>query len=195
LKNKTEGPLPTSTPAWRGWFSRTNITRIVALLVVIGLSVYIYSIRDQADALAKYGYFGIFLLAFLSYATVLLPAPGIAIVFTMGSVFPPFWVAIAAGAGAALGEVSGYLAGFSGQAVFERADIYERLMIFMRRRGAWAILLLSAIPNPFFDIAGAIAGILRMPLGRFVFWCWIGETIKMLFFAYTGSGLINLFGG
>lgn len=167
------------------------VLRLLALLAVIGISVFIFSIRDEAEKLAIYGYPGIFLLSFLSYATVLLPAPGVAVVFTMASIFPPYGVALAAGAGAALGEISGYLAGYSGQAVIERADVYKRLDSWMGKNGPLTVLLLSAIPNPFFDLAGVAAGALKMPLGRFLFYAWIGETLKMFFFAYTGSSIID----
>jgi uncharacterized membrane protein YdjX (TVP38/TMEM64 family) len=172
---------------------RLTLARIFALLAVIASSIYIYSIRDNVEQLAIYGYPGIFLLSFLAYATVLLPAPGIALVFTMGAVFNPIGVGLAAGAGAALGEISGYLAGFSGQAVIERADIYERLTNWMTRNGSLTVLVLSAIPNPFFDIAGVVAGALKMPLVKFFFWCLIGETIKMMFFAFAGSASLDAF--
>ena len=171
-----------------------TIGRILALVFVIAISVYIFSIRDKAEQLSAYGYPGIFLLSLLAYATVLLPAPGVAVVFTMGAVFNPFGVALAAGAGAALGEMSGYLAGFSGQAAIERADIYIRLSQWMRRNGPLTILILSAIPNPFFDLAGVAAGVLKIPLRKFLFYCWIGETLKMTLFAFAGSfSLENLF--
>jgi uncharacterized membrane protein YdjX (TVP38/TMEM64 family) len=164
-----------------------TIGRILALVFVIAISVYIFSIRDKAEQLSAYGYPGIFLLSLLAYATVLLPAPGVAVVFTMGAVFNPFGVALAAGAGAALGEMSGYLAGFSGQSVIERANIYNRLSQWMRRNGPLTVLILSAIPNPFFDLAGVAAGVLKMPLRQFLFYCWIGETLKMTLFAFAGS--------
>ena len=128
------------------------------------------------------------------YITVLLPAPGIAVVFAMGGVFNPIGVGLAAGAGGALGELSGYLAGFSGQAVIERADIYDRMVQWMQRNGDWTILLLAAMPNPFFDITGIAAGALKMPVWRFLFWCWLGVTTKMTIFAYLGSAsLAQLF--
>ena len=62
---------------------RRNLLRILALLVVIAISIYIFSIRDQAQELAKYGYPGIFLLSILANATVLLPAPGVVFVFQL----------------------------------------------------------------------------------------------------------------
>ena len=166
---------------------RLTLAKILALFVVIALSVFVFSIRDQAEQLAIYGYPGIFVLSFLAYATVLLPAPGVAVVFTMGSVFNPIGVAIAAGTGAALGELTGYLAGFSGQAVVERVEIYERLTSWMKKNGSLTILVLAAIPNPFFDLAGVAAGSLKMHVVRFFIWCWIGEVIKMAIFAFAGA--------
>jgi uncharacterized membrane protein YdjX (TVP38/TMEM64 family) len=171
---------------------RLTLARILALFVVIGLSIFVFSIRDQAEQLAIYGYPGIFILSFLAYATVLLPAPGVAVVFTMGSVFNPIGVAIAAGTGAALGELSGYLAGFSGQAVVERVEIYDRLTSWMKRYGSLTILVLAAIPNPFFDLAGVAAGSLKMHVVRFFIWCWAGEVIKMAIFAFAGAKYLDI---
>lgn len=160
-------------------------------MAVIVITIYVYTLRDRADQLEIYGYPGIFILSFLSYATVLLPAPGVAIVFTMGAVFNPIGVGIAAGAGAALGELSGYLAGFSGQAVIERATVYEHFTSWMRRNGSLTILVLAALPNPLFDLAGVAAGALKMPVLKFFFWCLIGETIKMTIFALAGSNILE----
>lgn len=162
-------------------------------MAVIVITIYVYTLRDRADQLEIYGYPGIFILSFLAYATVLLPAPGVAVVFTMGTVFNPIAVGIAAGAGAALGELTGYLAGFSSQAVIEHAKVYDFLIRWMRRNGPLTILILSAIPNPFFDLAGVAAGALKMPVVKFFFWCLIGETIKMTIFALAGMNLIEYF--
>lgn len=161
---------------------------------MIAISVYVYSIRDQAPELAKYGYPGIFLLSILANATVLLPAPGVLFVFAMGAIFNPFWVAIASGLGASIGELSGYMAGFSGQALVERADIYHRLQTWMENNqflSYIAILLLAFIPNPLFDLAGISAGTLKMPVIRFLFFCAIGKILKMLLFAYAGASAVD----
>ncbi|MGB7095307.1 MAG: VTT domain-containing protein [Anaerolineales bacterium] len=171
---------------------RTTLARIMALFVVIGLSIFIFTLRDQAEQLAIYGYPGIFVLSFMAYATVLLPAPGVAVVFTMGSIFNPLGVALAAGTGAALGELSGYLAGFSGQAVVERVEVYERLTRWMKKNGSLTIFLLAAIPNPFFDLAGVAAGSLKMPVVRFFIFCWMGEVVKMGIFAFAGASALNI---
>jgi len=166
---------------------RTNLLRVISLLAVIAITVYIYNIRDHVQDFEQFGYAGIFLIALMANATVLLPAPGVAIIYAMGAVFNPLWVGLAAGTGGALGELSGYLAGFSGQAVVERTDIYYRFKPWVDKYGGWAILVLSAIPNPFFDVAGIAAGIAKMPLRTFLLFTWVGQIIKMSMFAFAGQ--------
>lgn len=165
----------------------TIALRIVVLALVIAVTVYVYSIRDQAEELARYGLPGVFLLSVLSNSTIVLPAPGLLFVFAAGGLLQPIGVAIAAGAGAIIGELTGYLAGFSGRAVVERTKVYERLEQLTQRYGGWAILVLAAVPNPFFDLAGVAAGVLRMPLATFLIWGFVGKSLKMLAIAYAGA--------
>ena len=180
-----KGPTSLDPPKKKNhWLT---ISRILAIVAVITLTIFIYSVRDKAEGLAVYGYPGIFIISFMTNATVLLPAPGIAVVFAMGAIFNPIFIALAAGAGGALGEISGYLAGFSGQAIVEKTKIYDRFQGWIEKNGFLAILILSAIPNPFFDIAGVTAGILKMPMPRFLLSVWIGVTFKMFLFAWVGS--------
>ena len=60
-------------------------------------------------------------------------------------------------------------------------------------------MALALIPNPLFDVAGAAAGALKMPVLEFLLWAFIGKTIKMLLFAYAGATsmdwLLRLLGG
>jgi len=169
------------------------ILRILAIVAVIGITVYIYGIRDRVEDFAAYGYPGIFIIAMLANATVFLPAPGVAVVFAMGSIFNPIGVALAAGSGGAIGELSGYLAGFSGQAVVENTKIYDRVSPWVQKYGVWAILVLAAIPNPFFDLAGIAAGVANIPVWKFLLFCWIGQLIKMAMFAFAGAYSIDWF--
>ena len=165
--------------------------RILALLVVVGITVLIYVLRDHVQQFEAYGYPGIFLVTLLANATVILPAPGVAVVFAMGAVFNPFGVALAASLGGALGELTGYLAGFSGQAVVERAAVYQRISGWVKKYGQFAILIMAAIPNPFFDLAGIAAGMLKMPVWKFLLFCWLGQVVKMSLFALAGHYSIN----
>jgi len=158
----------------------------------VALTFFIYSIRERVEQFAAFGYPGIFLIALLANATILLPAPGVAVIYAMGAIFNPLGVGLAAGTGGTIGELSGYLAGFSGQAVVERSDVYSRIKPWVDKYGGWAILVLSAIPNPFFDVAGIAAGIAKMPLRTFLVFTWAGQLIKMTLFAVAGHYSIAL---
>ncbi len=166
---------------------RAAFLRLLPLILLAGISVIIYLMRGQAARLTAYGYPGIFLIAFLTNATVIVPVPGMAFVFAATSVLSPWGVMLAAASGAALGELSGYLGGLSGQGIVEDTRMYQRIAPYIRRYGAWGIFTLAAIPNPFFDLAGIAAGISRMPLGRFLLSCWLGQMVKMGLTAHLGS--------
>ena len=168
-----------------------NIQRILALLIVISISIIVLKFSNEIEKFSAFGYPGIFLVTLLSNATIFFPAPGVAVVFGMGSILNPYLVALAASLGGTIGETSGYLAGFSSQAIIDRMDIYQKVEPFVRKYGGFAVLLLAAIPNPFFDLAGIAAGGLKMPVGRFLFFCWIGQLIKMTCFAFAGYYSLN----
>jgi len=185
---------PTQENGNRGRFSKRtlNIIRVIVLVVVIAITIILVINRDELQGLQAYGYPGIFLFSILANATILIPVPGVIFTSAMGAVFNPLWVSMAAGTGAAIGELSGYLAGFSGQAVVEDSKRYDRLVGWMEEYGELTTLVLAFIPNPLFDLAGLIAGLLKMPVWKFLLYCTIGKILKMMMFAYAGDWLITL---
>ena len=174
---------------------RLNAARIAVLVVVVALSVFVYLLRDQVETLQAWGYPGIFFINLLGSATIILPAPGLALVILMATLpapggtalFDPFWLGVAAGFGAALGEFSGYGAGFSGQVLIERTPLYDRLHRWTERYGILTIVVLAIQPLPIFDLAGMAAGSLKMPLPRFFLATLVGKLIKMWVFAYAAA--------
>jgi len=158
----------------------------------MAITLAIFLLRQRLARLGAYGYPGIFLVSLSSSATIILPVPGLAVVFGMGGVLNPFLVGLAAGMGDALGELTGYMAGYGGRAVVEDREMYERLESWMRRNGAATIFVLSAVPNPIFDLAGIAAGVLRFPLERFLLSCWVGKTIKATAFALAGAQFMDI---
>jgi membrane protein YqaA with SNARE-associated domain len=169
--------------------TRLTIYRILALVGVVTLTIVLFIFRDQVKKLEDYGYIGIFLISIAANATIIIPLPGVAFTTAMGAIFNPIGVAVAAGLGASLGELSGYAAGFSGQGVVEKANLYNRLTDWMRRHQKLAyglIVLLAFIPNPLFDVAGMASGALKIPMWKFLLACSVGKILKMLLFAYAG---------
>lgn len=167
--------------------------RICVLIIVVLISVYILFIpEEQIIKIKSFGYIGIFIISIISNATVLIPAPGLLIVFSLGARFNPLLVGIVAGLGAAIGELSGYMLGYSGQALMENRQAYDQMMLWMKKNGPFTIMLLALVPNPLFDLTGITAGILRMPIYSFLFWTSIGKIVKMSLISFSGAGLINI---
>ena len=173
---------------------RTLLLSVFILIALLLLTIFLLRNRNRINEFAEFGYAGIFFVSILSNATIIIPIPGVVFTSAMGAVFNPFWVALAAGCGAALGELTGYLAGFSGQFVIERKDWYQELTKWMKKYGDLSVLVMAFIPNPFFDLTGIVAGALKMPVARFLFWCAVGKILKMLIFALTGSSMMQLVG-
>jgi uncharacterized membrane protein YdjX (TVP38/TMEM64 family) len=167
--------------------SRRLYLRILMVLMVVGITSSIFVYRGQIEDLQTYGYLGAFLISMIAAATVILPVPGIVLIAALGSLYNPALIGLAAGAGAALGEITGYMAGYSGQIVVQNSRIYARLEEWMRRWGLVVIFLFSLIPNPFFDLAGAVAGVLRFPLWKFLIICFFGKALMNMGVAYLGG--------
>ena len=194
----TPGPLdPPAAPPPANRL-RTRILQGLVFAAVIGLTIYIYSLGDNLLALRALGLPGLFIITFLANATIVLPAPGLLVVAAFAGTGLPWWaVGLVAGLGATLGEMSGYLAGASGRAIVPDRRTYNRLEGWMKQYGPLTITALAFIPSPIFDLAGVIAGALKMPWYMFLFWCLLGKIPKMLLVAYGGENsidwLLNLF--
>lgn len=164
---------------------REVIKRLLFLLPVFLVTIGVFVFQDKLKQLEGWGIPGIFVLSLLASSTVIVPVPGFILACTMAPIFPPFWVAIASGLGAGLGEITGYVAGFSGQIVLEGNPRYFRLVDWMKKYGVWAILFFAFIPNPAFDIAGITAGTLKMPVGKFLVFCITGKIVRMMLISYA----------
>lgn len=156
-------------------------------MLAVAISVTIFALRGRIEQLEALGYVGAFSIMLLGNATIILPAPGLTFVFALGSALHAIPVGLAAGAGGALGELTGYLAGYGGRAVIKDQALYRRFEEWMRRYGLATLLVLAIIPNPFFDVAGVAAGALRFTWWRFLLVSWAGKTVQGILIAYAGS--------
>jgi membrane protein DedA with SNARE-associated domain len=172
-----------------------QVLTVLAILAALGATIYF---RNRLQELKQYGYAAVFLVGLVSNATVVLPVPGLAVSSVMGGVFNPWIVGLVGGLGQALGELTGYMAGYSGQTLVDGNPTYNRLTHWMQRYGMWTIFVLALIPNPVFDLGGMAAGTLRFPLLKFLVACTAGKVIKNMIFALAGyygiETLLRLFG-
>ncbi len=195
-----EERLPTSR---RGRMILAIALAIFVLVPSIGLLVVTLVVPDLSDRLEGFGYAGVFLANLASTATVFIPVPGLtaagqALIITQAKHLNPIAVGLLGGTGMALGEVTAYAAGAAGSEAVESGTLkpperfrpaIEKLVHgvdwLMDRYGFGTLLVLSAIPNPLFEVAGLTAGASRMNFWRFMVAVLIGKNIRGLLLAFV----------
>lgn len=171
----------------KDWFKK-RIIPILAVLLAVGITTALFLYRDQVSQLGAYGYLGAFLVSLVSSATVILPVPGIVVLFALGASLNPVLVGLVGAAGGIIGEVTGFMVGYGGrEMVPSRGRMYTRVENWMRRWGAWAIFAFAAVPLPVFDVAGVVAGTLGYPLWKFLLVGWVGKSIKYVLLVLVGA--------
>lgn len=171
------------------WLKKRLVPLLTLLFVIAIMAGVFYFYKNYPDGFAHlkgYGYLGAFLISLILNATVVLPAGNFLIISTLGAALPSVTlVGLAGGAGAAIGEITGYMAGHSGRTMVQKQEMYTRLEGWVRKRGTVTIFFLSLVPF-FFDLAGIAAGALRLPFWKFLFACWLGRTILYIGIAWLG---------
>jgi membrane protein YqaA with SNARE-associated domain len=181
-------PPADSTPAK----APSRVKGILTFLLAVGISLTIVFLttrfHHELRGVGNAGYLGLFVISVIGNATIIIPAPVFVMACVAGTIYGPVGVGLVAGLGAALGELTGYYAGYGGAAVIPEGRLYLRLEAFMRRHGILTIFLLAAIPNPIFDMGGMLAGILKMPVLKFVAAAWLGKAIRLGVTAWVCMG-------
>lgn len=157
---------------------------------MLAVSALILLNADKVRELGRFGYLGVFLISFAANATIILPAPGWIVSMAAATALNPLFVGLAAGTGEALGETTGYLAGASGRGIVQHGERYDWLAGLAQRYGLLFFAVMAFIPNPFFDLAGIIAGALGFRLRYFLLAVWVGKTTRALLLAYGGFRLL-----
>lgn len=161
------------------WLKR-NYLSILSVLLVVAIALIAFFFSDQLKTLGNLGYLGAFLISFISSLTIILPVPGLVVLIALGSIFNPFFIAIAGSTGGTFGETTGYVLGYSGRHLAVGNRNYLRIEGWMKKWGIWAIILFAFVPVLPADLAGLTSGALRFPLWKFWIACWIGKTAKYL---------------
>ena len=167
---------------------------IIGLLVLaIVLTAVLVVYRDtlaKPETFSSLGPLGLFLFCLASNATVILPVGAVFAVILAPEVFSitPVIASIIGASAAAIGELSGYAAGYGGQAAIKKRNMYLRIERWMERRGFITIIFFSVFALVF-DAAGLAAGAFRYPVWRFVIACWIGRLIL-----YIGMSYLTMWG-
>ncbi len=148
----------------------------------------------------QYGYLGIFLISLVGALSIFFPIPYTVAIFTLAGlkaggkwVFEPIWIAVAAGIGSAIGELSGYLIGVGGRKAI--SGRYKKKMDLLVRvfdkYGLVVIFLFALTPLPD-DLLFIPLGVMRYDIVRAFIPALIGKFCMNLIVAYSGRFSIEI---
>ena len=141
----------------------------------------------------QFGYLGVFIISFIGSVSIVFPVPYTIVIYLLGAVLNPFFVAVSGGLGSALGEFSGYALGYYGRTVVskERRRKMDYMVKLFDHYGPVAIFFFALTPLP--------DDLLFIPLGvmRYAFWkafipALLGKTLMTFILAYSGQQSITI---
>jgi membrane protein DedA with SNARE-associated domain len=182
---------------------------VILLAAFLGTSIPVAFGWLGEEQFDEFGYAGIFAANFLGTATGFIPVPGLTaagqalIIAGADSLFIP-GVVVAGALGMTLAESTAYMTGAIGRGLAEERPmpVKGRAGEMMHRAAGWVdwlmarygfltLLVLSAIPNPFFEFAGITAGAVRMNFWRFIVAVGIGKTVRVILLVTLGRELVD----
>ena len=175
---------------WLGIVLKGKVLPILGIALVVVISVGIFLYRDRIAELGVLGYPGVFLVSMVWNSTVLVPIPSFWTYFFLGAIFHPALVGLAGGGGASVGELTSYLAGYSGRVILQgqrRIKIYAMVENWIKKCGFIVIFSFNLVPFFPFDLVGIAAGATRFPLWKFYLACLAGRSLAYGFIAFAGS--------
>jgi len=135
-----------------------------------------------------FGYFGVFLVSLVGTVSIIIPIPYTLLIFWLGFMgFDPFLLMVAAGSGAAIGELSGYVLGYYGRKIMseERQRRMNYLVKMFGRYAPIAIFIFALTPLPD-DLLFIPLGIMRYSLVKAFIPALIGKLLMSFLVAYFG---------
>jgi membrane protein DedA with SNARE-associated domain len=190
----TNQPSPQEQPtneASGSWLKR-NFLSLLLFIAVFAVTVVLFFFQDKIAELKSWGYLGAFLVSLTANATIVLPMPSLILLLPIGAAFNPWFVGLAAGLGGAMGEMTAYLAGYSGRGIWHDNKAYLQAVNWLKKWGMPVIFIFSATPLPL-DVMGLAAGNLRFPAWKFFTACLPGKIIKYIVLAFIGKQFYDLF--
>jgi len=123
------------------------------------------------------------------------PGPTMVAAFLAGKALNPLVVSIVAGLGSAIGESTGYFAGYSSRGIVpdeqNESKWYFRLLKWMKSHAFLTILVIASIPNFITDVSGLIAGRIGYSYPKFLLATFIGKSIRFGLSACLGAWFLR----
>lgn len=172
--------------------SKTYPIAVFVLSILLSIAFYVYG--DFFKDASSLGLLGLFVINFVSSAGLFVPGPAsIMTVIAGGNIYPPILVAIIAVIGACLGDMLGFIFGYSGRKLTKKKLDRHKTVRFLEkhfhRHGGLIIFMLAVIPNPLFDAVGILAGAVTYPPVKFFIIMFVGRFLRYWVLARVGANL------
>ena len=151
----------------------------------------------------NFGYLGVFIVSLVSSASIIFPVPGFLFILAASPFLNPWLLGIVAGAGSAVGELTGYIIGKGSHKTLKKLNKWEKKWLkrgeewFTEGRGFLFIFIFAATPLPD-DVTGIVAGLFNYDWKKFLLASFLGKLVMNLMLAFAGlysiGWLMNVFG-
>jgi membrane protein YqaA with SNARE-associated domain len=167
------------------------------VFVALNVAAYLWLNSPGGQALLQslrgYAALGAFVVMLVANATVVVPVPWPGILIPIAQQSDALWPIVLAGAlGSAIGESVAFFVGRSGRGAVENSRFYRWVQRQLEHpvRAFAVLFLLSAPPNPAFDVAGLTAGAMGLPFWMFFTAVLLGRIIRVWLVLALGAELV-----
>jgi len=180
---------------------------VIITIAICVLGFVYYEDITNHDIAQKYGFIGIFLIAFIAasaFSMIPIPIPYILVTLFSPSILAPqfgimapVYVSLVTGLAACLGQFITFMIGYSGiswsQKISQRfsASVYEHAVEWVKKRGNWAVFLMSLVANPLHLPMTLAFAALKYPPYLFLLFTFLGVWIRNLVIAFAGYFWLN----
>lgn len=178
------------------------VLALLLLIVYIGFIIYFPTFKDWSRTLWEQaleigrnnGYWGSFVFSFLAHTTIIIPVPYTILLVYLGSTgLSIIGLALAAGIGSSIGELTSYITGLIGGAIVWKKyhDHFVSLKKILNKKPRlmpWIIFIFGVSPLPD-DVLLIPLGMIRYNFFKAVIPMAIGKIVLTGLFAWTGRAV------
>lgn len=165
----------------------------ILVLILVGIVFYAsdFALNLPPEFIRTYGLAGVFALSIIGTMTIILPIPIDASIFMLSQAYPPGLIALIAGIGSGIGEMTAYALGYFGHKVTDHHE-FEMAKKRIGKYGYVFVFLTAIMPIPLpYDIVGIAGGYLGLKFLPFLGATMAGKVIRYYIISRTGNWFFN----
>ncbi len=175
-----------------------TLALVVGVVIFISAAFWVITSGTSEETWKSIGYPSAFLLGLIGAASIIIPIPVTVVLLGVAAarIFDPFFLALAFGLGAAVGELTGYAIGYVGRRVVSKK--YDRrlnaMLKIFDRYGMIAVFIFALTPLPD-DLLFIPMGLVHYSLWKAFIAAVAGKITMSLIITYFGGAIGGAFTG